>query len=86
MPTQAYYHFDVRFAPDATHGEPLVRDLVAKHGFTVANFSYRLDGEGRVRRYTTTIASTDRSAAGRLAGTLDQHEDVHEYRIAPTSD
>ena len=86
MPTQAYYHFDVRFAPDATQGEDTVRELVAKHGFTVANFSYRLDGEGRVRRYTTTIASTDRSAAGRLASTLDGHDAVHEYRIAPTSD
>jgi hypothetical protein len=39
-----------------------------------------------VRRYTTTIASTDRSAAGRLAITLDKQGDVHEYRIAPTSD
>ena len=86
MPTQAYYHFEVRFAPDAPHGEPLVRELVTQHGFTVANFSYRLDGEGRVRRYTTTIASTDRSAAGRLASMLDHHGDVHEYRIAPTSD
>jgi putative Mg2+ transporter-C (MgtC) family protein len=86
MPTQAYYHFDVRFAPDSEHGEQTVRELVAMHGFTVANFSYRLDGEGRVRRYTTTIASTDRSAAGRLATTLNDHREVHEYRIAPTSD
>jgi putative Mg2+ transporter-C (MgtC) family protein len=86
MPTQAYYHFEVRFAPDAEQGEQTVRDLVAQHGFTVANFSYRLDGEGRVRRYTTTIASTDRGAAGRLASTLDAHEAVHEYRIAPTGD
>ena len=45
-----------------------------------------MDAEGRVRRYTTTIASTDRGAAGRLASTLDAHEAVHEYRIAPTSD
>jgi putative Mg2+ transporter-C (MgtC) family protein len=86
MPTQAYYHFEVRFAPDSEHGEQTVREFVTKHGFTVANFSYRLDGEGRVRRYTTTIASTDRSAAGRLATTLNDHSEVHEYRIAPTSD
>lgn len=86
MPTQAYYHFEVRFAPDSEHGEQSVREFVTMHGFTVANFSYRLDGEGRVRRYTTTIASTDRTAAGRLATTLDDHSEVHEYRIAPTSD
>jgi putative Mg2+ transporter-C (MgtC) family protein len=86
MPTQAYYHFEVRFAPDSAHGEQTVREFVTKHGFAVANFSYRLDGEGRVRRYTTTIASTDRSAAGRLATTLNDHSEVHEYRIAPTSD
>ncbi|MCE3285615.1 MAG: magnesium transporter MgtC [Steroidobacteraceae bacterium] len=86
MPTQAYYHFEVRFAPDSEHGEQTVREFVTMHGFTVANFSYRLDGEGRVRRYTTTIASTDRTAAGRLATTLNDHSEVHEYRIAPTSD
>ena len=86
MPTQAYYHFEIRFSPDSTAKEQTVSQLVDGHGFSSANFSYRLDvnGDGRIRRYSTTIASTDRSAAGRLAITLDQRSEVGDYRIAPT--
>jgi putative Mg2+ transporter-C (MgtC) family protein len=86
MPTQAYYRFEVRFSPESTHNEQTIRDLVQGHGFSIANFSYRLDGEIPRRRYSTTIASTDRSAAGRLAITLDNTGEVQEYRIAPTSE
>jgi putative Mg2+ transporter-C (MgtC) family protein len=86
MPTQAYYRFEVRFSPESTHNEQTIRDLVRGHGFSIANFSYRLDGEIPRRRYSTTIASTDRSAAGRLAITLDNTGEVQEYRIAPTSE
>ena len=86
MPSQAHYHFEIRFSPDSTNNERSVREVVEAHGFSIANFSYRLDNEGRVRRYSTTIASTDRSAAGRLAVTLDARSEVHDYRIAPTGD
>src|SRR5881628_2619052 len=42
MPSQAYYHFDVRFARSAGMTERQVRELVETHGFSIANFSYRL--------------------------------------------
>jgi putative Mg2+ transporter-C (MgtC) family protein len=86
MPAQAYYHFDVRFARAAAMGEPALRTLVESHGFSIANLSYRLDGEGRIRRNSMVIASADRSAARRLAETLDNSEQVLEYRISPTGD
>jgi putative Mg2+ transporter-C (MgtC) family protein len=86
MPTQAYYHFEVRFARNGDINERQIRDLVAQHAFTIANFSYRLDAEGRVRRYSMTIASADRSAAGRLAVALEGDEFVQEFRISPTGD
>jgi len=86
MPTQAYYHFDVRFARSAEVSEPHIRALVEGHGFTLANFSYRLDRDGSVRRYSMTIASADRSAAGRLAARLEQESAIQEFRIAPTGD
>ena len=38
MPTQAYYHFDVRFARSAEVAEQHIRALVAGHGFSLANF------------------------------------------------
>ena len=86
MPSQAYYHFDVRFARSAPMTERQVRELVESHGFSIANFSYRLDGEGRVRRHSMVIRSADRSSAGRLSESLEKNETVLEFRIAPTGD
>ncbi|HZS69831.1 MAG TPA: MgtC/SapB family protein [Burkholderiales bacterium] len=86
MPSQAYYHFDVRFARAVPMSERQVRELVESHGFSIANFSYRLEGEGRIRRHTMVIRSADRSAAGRLSVTLEGMEPVIEFRIAPTGD
>jgi putative Mg2+ transporter-C (MgtC) family protein len=86
MPSQAYYHFEVRFARSAAMTERHLRELVQAHGFSIANFSYRLDGEGRVRRHGMTIRSADRSGAGRLSETLEENDTVLEFRITPTGD
>ena len=86
MPSQAYYHFDVRFARSAPLTEREVRELVEAHGFSIANFSYRLEGEGRIRRHSMMIRSADRAGAGRLSVTLEGMESVVEFRIAPTGD
>lgn len=86
MPTQAYYHFDVRFNRTADVSERWIRELVEKHHFSLANFSYRLDRDGSVRRYSMTLASSDRSAAGRLAESLESASHVQEFRIEPTGD
>lgn len=86
MPTQAYYLFEVRSSRNGDFGESQIRNLVERGGFSIANFSYRLDAEGRIRRYTMTIASADRTAAGRLAVTLEDAEQIQEFRIAPTGD
>ena len=86
MPTQAYYHFDVRFARAAPVTESSLRQMVESHGFSIANFSYRVDGEGRIRHHGMVIRSADRSAAGRLSEALERSETVLEFRIAPTGD
>jgi putative Mg2+ transporter-C (MgtC) family protein len=86
MPTQMYYHFEVRFARAAAMTERQLRELVESHSFSIANFSYRLDGEGRVRRHTMTIRTADRSSAGRLSETLERNEAVLEFRISPAGD
>jgi putative Mg2+ transporter-C (MgtC) family protein len=86
MPTHAYYHFEVRLAREGGMEEEALRTLVEQHGFSAHNFSYRLDGEGRVRRYSTVIRAGDRKAAGRLSQALHADPAVQEYRIAPTGD
>ena len=66
--------------------------VIMQEGFSVrglttaASIWNRLDGEGRQRRHSMTLASADRSAAGRLAVTLEAQEGVQEIRIAPTGD
>jgi putative Mg2+ transporter-C (MgtC) family protein len=86
MPTKAYYIFEVRCARNGNVNESQIRDLVERGGFSIANLSYRLDAEGRIRRYSMTIASTDRAGAGRLAATLEDAEYIQEFRISPTGD
>ena len=83
MPAEAYYHFDVRFARASGMTESAVRALVEHHGFWLANLSYRLEAEGRVRRNTMVLRTLHRSQASELAQTLERNEAVLEYRIAP---
>lgn len=86
MPTQAYFHFEVRFARNAAPDETGLRGLIERNGFSIANLSHRLDGEGRVRRYGMVIRTLDRAAASRLAATLEADAAVLEFRIAPSSE
>ena len=86
MPSQAYYYFAVRFAHGSGTSERQLRELVESHGFSIANFSYRMEAPNRVRRHNMVIRSADRSSAGRLAVTLEGTDAVLEYRITPTGD
>jgi putative Mg2+ transporter-C (MgtC) family protein len=86
MPTQSYYQFEVRFARQGAPTEETIRALLEQHGFSVANLSHRIDGEGRVRRYGMVLRTHDKANASRLADTLDARESVLEFRIAPTGD
>jgi putative Mg2+ transporter-C (MgtC) family protein len=86
MPSQGYFYFSVRFTRDPPMTERQVRELVEQHGFSIANFSYRMEAPDRVRRHNMVIRSTDRSAAGRLAVTLAKTASVLEFRITPTGD
>ncbi|HEX7054724.1 MAG TPA: MgtC/SapB family protein [Burkholderiales bacterium] len=85
MPTESYFHFSVRFARDAALPEPKLRELVESHGFSIANFTYRLE-EARVLRHTMVIRTTDRAGASQLAVTLEKNPAVIEFHIAPTGD
>src|SRR5262245_56202511 len=76
MPSLVYYHFEVRFTRAGGMSKETLRELVVQHGFSIANFSYRLDGEGKVRRHSMVIRSRDRTSAERLNDTLEQTESV----------
>jgi putative Mg2+ transporter-C (MgtC) family protein len=88
VPTQAYYYFDVKYEREGTLSEEGMRELLKKLGFTIANFSYRLDGSGadRMLRHKMTLQTTDRDAASRLARWLEENRTVLEFRLSPTGD
>lgn len=86
MPTQAYYQFEVRFDRSSAMSEDEVKAFLEQHGFSIANFSYRLDGEGRVRRNSMVLRTSDRTAAAKLSAALESIEAVREFRLAPTGD
>jgi putative Mg2+ transporter-C (MgtC) family protein len=86
MPTQAYFQFDVRLARDGGLDEDALRELLREHGFSIANFSHRYDGEGDVKRHGMVMRTKDRTAVSRLADTLEAHDAVLDFKIAPTGD
>jgi putative Mg2+ transporter-C (MgtC) family protein len=88
VPTQAYYHFDVQYTREGDLSEEGMRALLGKLGFSVANFSYRLEGVGRERllRHKMTLQTTDRGAAARLARWLEENQTVLEFRLSPAGD
>jgi putative Mg2+ transporter-C (MgtC) family protein len=88
VPTQAYYYFDVQYSREGTLSEEGMRKLLGKLGFSIANFSYRLDatGQQRLLRHKMTLRTTDRGAAARLARWLEENQTVLEFRLSPTGD
>jgi putative Mg2+ transporter-C (MgtC) family protein len=86
VPTQTYFHFDVRYTKDGTLSDEDMRALISDHKFSIADFSYRLETEGRVLRHSMTLRTTDRTAARRLATTLRDNPTVLEFKLSPTSD
>jgi putative Mg2+ transporter-C (MgtC) family protein len=86
MPTQAFFQFDVRLARDGGLDEDSLRELLAQHGFSIANFSHRFDGEGGIKRHGMVMRTKDRKAVSRLADTLEAHPAILDFRIAPTGD
>jgi putative Mg2+ transporter-C (MgtC) family protein len=88
VPTQAYYFFDVQYVREGTLSEEAIIAILAKLGFSVANFSYRLEGVGQQRtlRHRMTLQTTDRGAAARLARWLEENQTVVEFRLSPSGD
>jgi putative Mg2+ transporter-C (MgtC) family protein len=86
IPAQAYYHFNVRFARTPIMKEDDLRKLIKSHGFSIANFSYCLEGEDRIRCHSMVLRTKDRSAAARLSESLEATDTLLEFRISPTGD
>ncbi|MDG5498445.1 MgtC/SapB family protein [Marinobacter sp. BGYM27] len=86
VPAQVFYHCDIQFSPTKDMDEGALRAFIESHGFSIANFSYRLYAEkSRMRRHKMVLCSTDQHSASRLAQTLEQNESVLAFSISPIS-
>ena len=86
LPSEFYAHHMLRFARDRVIGESELRELIGRHGFSIANVSSRLIEGGQVFEYRMTIKSRDRAGAEALSRYLRDRPEVLEFRIAPTGD
>ena len=76
----------VRIRRDAALSESDLRKLVASHGFSMYNLSYRLHGEAGVLEYRTVIRTMQPANLQKLSNTLSADARIMDYRIAPTSE
>lgn len=86
LPAQFYAQFVVRFSPEARMPEDEMRTLIARHGFTIANLSYRLDRTDQFFEYRMVIRTESAANARALSDTLNTLDAVREFRLSSTVD
>jgi putative Mg2+ transporter-C (MgtC) family protein len=86
VPAQFYAQFIVRFAHDQVLPESEMRALIARHSFTIANLSYRLDRADDFFEYKMVIRTDKAVNARAFAETLSTLPSVREFRLASTGD
>lgn len=84
IPAQMYAKFAVRYLCSKSHAdEDALREMITGHGIKAFEASYCLDDEGKTFIYEMTIRTKDKSNFRKLAQSLMQMDDVHEFRITP---
>ena len=86
MPTNQYAQLVTRFRRDAVMPEAGLLALLAKHGFSVANLSYRLEAQDGVFEYRMMVRTMQAGNLRALALTLNILPAVVEFSLSPTGD
>ena len=86
LPSHYYAHHFVRFDRETVMPEGELRDFLAKHGFTVANMSYRVTDDGLFFEYRMVIRTINSENLSQLATALRQLKSIRAFRISPTGD
>lgn len=86
IPAEFYANFLVRFAREQVMPEAELRRLIAEHGFSVANMSYRIAGQGREFEYQMVLRTLHAANAQTFSARLVSEPSVTEFRIAPAGD
>jgi putative Mg2+ transporter-C (MgtC) family protein len=86
IPMLYYALLIIRFQREQVPDEDRLREIVARHGFTAANLTYRLINDGKQFEYRMYIRSSTARGAQALATALRHAPDVIEFRLSPTGD
>ena len=82
LPSEFYAHHTIRFVRESIIPEQELRELIGRHGFTIANLSHRLTETGKVFEYRMVIRTRDRDAAARLSQHLCTVPGIIEFRLS----
>lgn len=86
IPSMKYAQLSVRFLRSNQYAdEDSLRRLISEHDIKSFEAGYQLGDEGRGFQYQMTLRTNDMKNFRRLAQSLMDMEDVHEFRITPSS-
>jgi putative Mg2+ transporter-C (MgtC) family protein len=86
IPDTKYAQLTVRFLRSNQYAdEDSLRGLIKEHGIKSFEAGYQLGDQGRAFTYDITLRTKDMKNFRRLAQSLMEMDDVHEFRITPSS-
>ena len=86
IPSMKYAQLSVRFLRSNQYAnEDSLRGLINEHGIKAFEAAYKLGDQGRAFTYDITLRTKDLKNFRSLAQSLMDMEDVHEFRIVPSS-
>jgi putative Mg2+ transporter-C (MgtC) family protein len=86
LPSQTFVHCHLSFHRDQLGDEVWLRRLVAEHGFSITDLSYRLDSKTEAFEYKFVMWTADAHACGNLAQTLLALPNITDFKISPSRD
>jgi putative Mg2+ transporter-C (MgtC) family protein len=86
IPSMKYAQLSVRFLRSNQYAdEDSLRGLIKEHDIKSFEAGYQLGDQGRAFTYQMTLRTKDMKNFRRLAQSLMEMDDVHEFRITPSS-
>lgn len=86
MPSQSFVHCHLSFPRDQVSDEEWLRKLVAEHGYSITDITYRLDSRTETFEYKFVMWSVNPHAGRDLTQTLLALPKVVDFRISPSRD
>jgi putative Mg2+ transporter-C (MgtC) family protein len=86
LPAQSFVHFEVGFDRARAMDEDRFRQLIQRHGFSMRDLSYRLQGQPQLLEYRTIIWSNKPDGVRALEQSLLAQPEVVHFWISPSRD